>query len=104
MSEVIILKKKKKCKGGGSYFYGQNKRCYHHSLTDVYELIRDGHEVELQQCDESLQLLNSLHSVETGHSNHEKMDRTVRGDTKFLNRIIQNGGLTEYAKQLESRL
>lgn len=63
-------------------------RGIHYGYNDVYDLIRSGVEVEIVGVPESQVLLKALKNKEDCK------------DVALMNRIIRNGGLSEYVRKL----
>lgn len=95
MSENITLVMNNR----GFYIVGNNRQYY--TYNDILQHIRDFDNISLTKCDEYKELVSMLKNKELNKEYHRKIDRCIKGDTNFLNRIIRNGGFIEYIMKME---
>jgi hypothetical protein len=106
MNTVMSLKKNKKSFGGAAFYaFNTPGTTGYVTFADIRKALREG-EIHFHGDNEGLDrtLLSVIHSQEIDYKPNQSLNITKKGDTKLLNRIIQNGGLVEYALKLEGML
>ena len=98
--EKIVLTKSHKKNTGGDYWYSR-PGSIRYTISEIYEMLRNGTEIEFHNGKEDLELLTALAFAEKGVTSNTKIDFSKQGEVKLLSRIIKAGGFIEYINSLQ---